>query len=115
MKKLAKACLVFGFTSAVAVTTAMGQVRPLITVDENGHGNITGTPLPFTVSTEPLSGIATLTYFLPFAGVAGDVLMLDNFATNDVIRFDGQGRMWFFSDREPTDVQPFDLADMPQL
>jgi hypothetical protein len=118
MKKSMKVLAVFGFTSAITLTTALGQ--PLITVDELGNGNFNGTPLPSFQSADPFSGIVTLTYRLPFPGVPGDVQLFEPNAAgtnqlSDVIRFDGNGNLYFFSEREPTDVPPFDPADVGQL
>lgn len=120
MKKSMKVLAVFGFTSAIALTTALGQGGPLITVDEFGNGNINGTPLPSFQSADPFSGIVTLTYQLPFPGVRGDVRLTepDNtgaLQTTDVIRFDGNFNLRFFSEIEPTDLPPFDPADVAQL
>ena len=77
MKKSVKVLAVFGFTSAMALTTALGQGGPLITVDELGKGNINGNPLPSGTMVDPFSGIATLAYTLPFAGTPGDVVLLE--------------------------------------
>src|ERR1051326_6692591 len=94
MNKSMKVLAVFGFTSAITLTTALGQ--PLITVDELGNGNFNGTPLPSFQSADPFSGIVTLTYRLPFPGVPGDVQLFEPNAAgtnqlSDVIRFDGNG------------------------
>ena len=40
MNQLMKAWLGFGFASAVAATTALGQANPVITVDELGNMTI---------------------------------------------------------------------------
>jgi len=118
MNQLMKAWLGFGFASAVAATTVLGQANPLITVDELGNMTINGTPgPPGVLAVEPISGLTTLCYQLPFPGIAGDLLATDTptpnfFTTNDLIRFSGDGRMYFFSDRDPTDQPPFDPADV---
>jgi hypothetical protein len=118
MKQLFKLLTVFSFASALSSTAGFGQ---LIQVDELGKGifiqpGVT-TPLPpAVIAVEPFSGIATLQYTLPFAGTPGDVSMFDvgpnGNSTNDLIRFDGQGHLYFFSDKEATDVPPFDPADV---
>jgi hypothetical protein len=96
-------------------------VVPTITIDEWGKGDINGAPLTFVPSLpEPFSGMATLAYNLPagFAGAAGDVRLFESGPTNgvqelsDVIRFDGQGHMFFFSDRSTTENHPPSLADV---
>src|SRR5207245_7361204 len=109
---------VFGFTSAIALTTALGQ--PLITVDELGKGTFNGQLLPSFQSPDPASGIVTLTYRLPFPTVPGDVQLFEPNAAgtnqlSDIIRFDGNGNLFFFSELEPTDVPPFDPADVNQF
>src|SRR5207247_440744 len=120
MKQFAKVIAVIGFTSAITLTTTLGQA-PLITVDELGNGNFNGNPLPSFLSPEPNSGIVTLTYRLPFPTVPGDVQLFEpnptgtNQVPSDIIRFDGNGNLWFFSERETTDVAPFDPADVNQF
>ena len=102
-----KIFLVFGFTSSMAATTLMGQT---FTFDEFGDG-----PTPSTMAVDPISGLTTVTYLLPFAGTAGDVLIINtnepgasasgglSSISSDVLRFDGNGRMYFFSDFSATD------------
>jgi hypothetical protein len=84
--------------SAATVTSANAQ--QIITLDENGNGYITSSlPFAYSITTEPISGISTLRYNLPFAGVAGDVkLVSSGGALSDLLRFDGAGHVWFFSD-----------------
>jgi hypothetical protein len=114
MKQLTKVLAVFATTSTIAVTAALGQ--PLITLDEFGKGFFNGTPLPSSIQADPFSGMATLTYNLPFPGVPGDVLLTEpSGVLSDILRFDGNGRVFFFSDREPTDTPPFDPADVNQF
>src|SRR6266436_9765264 len=120
IKQSVKILAIFGITSAVAVTAAFGQAQPLITVDELGNGNFNGQPLPSFQSPDPFSGIVTLTYRLPFPGVPGDVQLFEPNAAgtnqlSDIIRFDGNGNLFFFSELEPTDVPPFDPADVNQF
>ena len=118
MKNLIKVIALIGLTSTLALTAAFGQ--PLITVDELGNGNINGNPLPSFQSPDPFSGIVTLTYRLPFPGVPGDVQLFEPNPTgvnklSDIIRFDGNFNLYFFSEIEPTDVPPFDPADVFQF
>ena len=114
---LVKVLAIFGIASAIAASSALAQ--PLITVDEFGKGNINGNPLPSAIGVDPFSGIATLVYTLPFAGSRGDVVMLEPGPvpqqTTDILRFDGNGSMFFFSERETTDLPPFDPADVAQF
>jgi len=84
-----------------------------------GNGFFNGTVLPSGLKADPFSGIVTLAYQLPFPGVPGDVLLFEpgpqTNVLSDIIRFDGQGFLYFFSEREPTDVPPFDPADVAQF
>ncbi|NOS68987.1 MAG: PEP-CTERM sorting domain-containing protein [Verrucomicrobia bacterium] len=127
MKKLSRILWLCGVTAALTATTAIGQLNIQVTVDENGHGKITGAgpaglpdpfPLPFTVGVEPISGISTLVYTLPTTVTSGDVFLYEigplggpNQIFSDLIRFN-QNQMYFFSDLHPDDGPPFDLADV---
>jgi len=130
MKKLMKAWLVLSLTSAVAATSALGQSNNVwvIGFDENGNASITDpfggielSPGLGVLAPEPISGITTLLYpSIGLGTVPGDVLLREPGApTNtfsDLIRFDQNGNVWFFSDRETNDLSA-DLADvfvMPQ-
>src|ERR1700675_4925853 len=107
---IAKVLATFGFISAFTTTTVLAQ-PPLITVDELGRGTFNGTVLPSGQKADPFSGIVTLAYQLPFPGTPGDVLLFENAAAgtaSDLIRFDGRGFLYFFSELETTDVPPFD-------
>jgi hypothetical protein len=98
---------------AAATTSAFAQYK-VVTFDENGNGNYNNLPLPFALAVEPISGQTTLMYTLPFVTIPGDVQLFETPGVNpgsDIIRFDGQGHAFFFSDFETTDVPPFDLAD----
>ena len=116
MKQLIKILALSAITAIVAVTTALGQAGPLITVDELGNGNFNGQPLQSLKQADPFSGIVTLTYVLPFPGVPGDVNLFESgpqpSQPSDVIRFDGHEFMYFFSELEATDQPPFDPADV---
>ena len=114
MKQLTKVLAVFATASTIAVTAALGQ--PLITLDEFGKGFFNGAPLQSSIQTEPLSNIPTLAYNLPFPGVPGDVLLNEpSGVLSDILRFDGNGHVFFFSEREPNDIPPFDPADVGQF
>jgi len=114
---LTKILSLFALISTLAASTTFAQ--PLITVDELGKGFFNGTVLPSGLKADPFSGIVTLAYQLPFPGVPGDVLLFEpgpqTNVLSDIIRFDGQGFLYFFSEREPTDVPPFDPADVAQF
>src|SRR6476661_3141888 len=108
----------FALISTLAASTIFAQ--PLITVDELGKGFFNGTVLPSGLKPDPFSGIVTLAYQLPFPGVPGDVQLFEPGTPipsppSDLIRFDGQGFLYFFSEREATDTPPFDLADVAQF
>jgi hypothetical protein len=119
MKKSVKTLVVFGCTFAVSATL-FGQALPTITFDENGKGNINGSPLPSTVAPDPSGGIAAnvLIYQLPFQVVPGDVALVEpNQPTgvySDLVRFftpaaGGPSLLIFYSDVEPGGT--LDLAD----
>ena len=68
---------------------------------------------------DPISGLTTLTYTLPTSTVTlGDVFLYEpdplglNNKPSDLIRFGTGGKVYFFSDREATDLPPFDMADV---
>jgi hypothetical protein len=118
MKQLIKSLAVFATTSTIALTAALGQGGPLITLDELGKMTINGAPQPpGTIAQDPFSGIFTLSYQLPFVGIRGDVVMFEPgpvpAPVSDVLRFDGNFHVFFFSEREATDnTSTRDPADM---
>jgi len=76
----------------VAIPMFAGPIT--ISIDENGNG------LPHTIGTDPgpggLSGV--LIYTLPFTGVQGDVRLTDDGVFLDLLRFNGNGTVIFYSD-----------------
>jgi uncharacterized repeat protein (TIGR01451 family) len=84
-----------------AVFTITAKIDPsyarAIEVDENGHG--LGTTGAGTIGTDPGPGglAGVLIYPLPFTGTQGDVLSLGN-DVGDVLRFNGDGTVIFYSD-----------------
>ncbi len=94
----------------VCAGLAWGQAAPLV-FDEQGHGAFG----PGVLARDPGPGglPAVLTYQLPYAGLPGDVLLTDanaGGAVFDVIRFNGNGTLVFYSDN----TDGFDnLADTP--
>ena len=112
MKKYNKMMLSVGLTVSLGAMTAFSQ--PLISVDELGVGTFNGNPLTWQTNVaEPLSGMTTLSYNLPFPAGPGDVVLMEPASgrISDVIRFDGAGHLFFFSDAIPGD--PADsLADV---
>ncbi|SRR5258706_9927105 len=124
MKKLNNVLLTFSLLSAMAATTALAQPYPggTWTFDEFGSGLFgNGTIVGYangTTRVDPVSGMATLYYFWNVPTAPGDVLVHELGApTNqfsDVLRFDGQGGMYFFSESEAGTINP-DPADVPVL
>ena len=130
MQRALKTICVFGLVSACAAATTFAQLPPgdydLYTFDEAGFGSfrVAGTGplpnfiayLPGTVAQDPFSGLFTLRYNVPATMSAGDLLIFDNgpqYALSDIIRFDGQGHLFFFSQLEPGETPT--LADVAQL
>ena len=69
MKNLNYTLLAAVITATITATTAYSQ--PVITIDEFGNGNISGTPLPSALALDPFSGMTTLSYTLPFPAIGG--------------------------------------------
>jgi hypothetical protein len=112
MKRLTRILLII----AASTFLAASALADVIAIDENGNG--IGTIGNGFLAPDPGPGglAGVLTYRLPFAGVQGDVLMLSmepgfiNPVVFDVIRFNGNGTVLFYSDNVPV----FDsLADTP--
>jgi hypothetical protein len=122
-KLFAVATIALLITTAGPSAFAQTNSPQIVTLDENGHGDFNGgPPLPFTVSPDPVQGIPTLQYNTAGVGVfftPGDVVLQEPLSAgggiSDILRFGGSGNIWFFSDREPADVPPFDLADSPVM
>jgi hypothetical protein len=118
MKPLVRVLVALALASAIRVTTVSAQ-NQLITVDETGKGNWNGIPLPASLQLEPMSGMTTLTYLLPFPGVPGDVQLIEvnrpQPNISDVIRFDGNSHLFFFSDQDGPPVDPADVGLPPPL
>jgi len=114
LQKVSALAMLFG--SALAANTTTGQIQ--VSFDENGHGLSQGVPLGFATQPDPISGIPTLVYSLPFQVVPGDLVLMESIpqdSFSDIVRFYQDGRVFFFSNREPTDLPPFDLADVSVL
>ena len=87
-----------------------------ILVDEFGTG--IGTLGPGFIAPDPGPGglPAVLTYLLPFAGVVGDVLLVGTSeGLSDVVRFNGNGTLIFYSDNVPTFDAPADTPAPPAV
>ena len=102
--KVVKVLPAVGIIFLLTLTTAFGQ----FSFDENGGGFGPSGPISGFMSTDPYSGLLTLTYTLPFGATSGDVLLLDPETSqlSDVLRFGGN-HLWFFSD-----VGDADMADV---
>ena len=106
-----KLSMVAALLPLLFIGTAFAQ-GPTIAFDENGNGAFG----PGFLAPDPGPGglNSVLTYNLPFAGIPGDVLLHDaNEAGNpvfDVLRFNGNGTLLFYSDNvDGADA----LADTP--
>jgi hypothetical protein len=89
-----------------------------IVIDEFLNGLVNGTPIRGSIGTDlgpgGLPNVAV--YPLPFAGVVGDILMAgasDGGAIFDVVRFNGNGTVIFYSDNVPTTDAPADTPGPP--
>ena len=128
MKKLTKLTSAISIASAIALTTAHGQ----ITVDEFGKGFYGGAALPSGFTTDPISGLPGFAYTLPFpytfTAASGDIWLIEpsstgNQSPSDLLRFtrdpqDPTGQrslLFFYSDASPTDPPdaPADLYPLP--
>ena len=123
MKKSFTKILLTGLISTITLTTALGQAGGplLIQVDEYGTMRINGAPGPAgVIAVDPISGFPTLAYPLPgFLGIPGDIVLFEPPQTNqfsDILRFPGNGFMYFFSDAGSATNDPPEpgvLADGP--
>jgi hypothetical protein len=132
-----KLIMIFLVCACVLLTTtaAWGTIAPvsanmIVSFDENGHGDVDGTPLQFGKDIPPI-GHETLYYILPMflSGEMGqgDVVVLEPQVVvesasgiSDILRFvnvnlPGQGvqaRVYVYSDLpEMGELPPYDLAD----
>jgi hypothetical protein len=129
MNRAFKLIAIFSLTFACALPAAFGQLfgppHELLTVNEFGQGVQSVTPygpyilinVPGAVAQDPFSGLSTMSYPVQLAASPGDVLIYEDAAQtvlSDIIRFDGQGRFFFFSQLEPGETpNPSDVAQLP--
>ena len=98
----------------LAVPSAHGQGFTL-QIDENGNGLLNGAFHPGFLATDPGPGGLpnALTYTTPAGLVPGDLLLHEpGGGESDLIRWNPNGTLVFYSDFEPTDLPPLDLADI---
>lgn len=118
MKPFAKLLLAILFTSSLASTAIAGG--PLLTFDEYGNSTVNGNPgSPGQLLPDPTGGYTlgnVLVYNLSFAGVQGDVLLHEPTLADpflDVVRFDGNFHLIFYSDNTDGFDAPADVSAPP--
>ena len=95
--------------------SAFGQST--ISIDETGNGTVDGTALSYHIGADPGPGGLpnVLIYTIPFAGVAGQVELIETdkmpAIPGDVIRFNGDGTVIFYSSGSPGSIA---LGDEPR-
>jgi hypothetical protein len=119
--------------SLLSAASLFAATPVFMTLDEYGLG---GPPLPpgtepgtqpppflspfpkgYIIAADPISQITTLCYILQYGNqTPGDLYLTEpnSGAISDIIRFDGQGRVFFFSLKEPSQTS-FSLADVDAL
>jgi len=107
--------------ACVAAFAGAQAVAQSVSVDEFGNGFFGSAPMPGVVMPDPSGGVPVpvLVYTLPpgLAVTAGDVLILEPGGQqpelSDVIRFDGQGHLIFYSDGSDGIDEPADVPIWP--
>src|ERR1043165_2457556 len=96
--------------SAILATSALAQKGDyVINLDEFGHNSQTtnsvpvpnAPPITFGTQLEPMSGLSTLVYHLPWTVPAGDVFLTEStnpVVYSDLLRFSNGTNLFFFSD-----------------
>ena len=109
-------CLIIAASLFLISSNAKAQV--IVNVDENGGGTMTLSsglviPTPVTIASPPVYHLAAPLGFVP---MPGDVVLTDGSAANpqisDLLRFDANGNVTIFSDRDATENDPLALADV---
>jgi hypothetical protein len=109
---------VLGLATVGLILVGVGQATagPIITVDEFGNGVGTVGNGFIAPDIGPGGLAAVLTYNLPFAGVAGDVLIVPPIiGLSDVVRFNGNGTLIFYSDNSGGADAVADTATSPSV
>ena len=114
--------------SAILATSAFAQKGDyVINLDEFGHNSQTtnsvpvpnAPPITFGTQLEPMSGLTTLVYHLPWTVPAGDVFLTEStnpVVYSDLLRFSNGTNLFFFSDLPElgeTNVPPADVGIPP--
>jgi len=88
------------FFAGIVSAAAVPAFATSITINEDGVGSVDGVPIAGVLAPDPGPGGlgSVLTYTLPFTGVQGDVLLSDAGSVLDVLRFNGNGTVIFYSD-----------------
>ncbi len=115
--RIVSAAVVFLGVLAMMVSGASAQAIP-VSIDEMGNGNIAGAPFPGVMGLDPgPGGLVTLLYVPPpgVGFVPGDVLIFEPGpgmdVLSDVVRFNLNGPVAFYSDNSDPDPAP-QLADV---
>jgi hypothetical protein len=110
----------FGLSAFLFTTTNVLAQPTLLTVDEWGRGTNGNQVLNSSLMFDPSGGLLNwkvLVYTLPFQGVVGDVLMTDPLEPGnpilDVLRFDNQQHLIFYSDSIDGYESPADTPGPP--
>jgi len=96
---------------AASATSVFGIVN-IFTIDNVGDAYFTPSLMyPHAQATDPISGMTTLQYTLPFTPTAGDVLLEENVSgPTDLLRFEGDTVYFFSTDGIGT---PAYVPDLP--
>ena len=108
--------LIAGVLALTAVSATSVFATNIISLDELGNLKVDGVASQGTIARDPISNIFTLSYTLPFAGNMGDVVLTEtpgSGVASDILRFPGNGHVYFFSDLEAGET--IDLADQPNM
>src|SRR5437867_5260497 len=112
MRKITRAVVIASMMAAIGMARVSAQV---ITFDEFGNGAFG----PGTLQPDPGPGglPSVMTYPLPFAGTVGDLLVHDpnqGGLVLDVVRWNGNGTLLFYSDNIDGVDAPADTPSPPQ-
>src|SRR5437870_6869317 len=120
MKLFRKSFLVVGSVGMLTMlaTPAFAQKGDyVINIDEYGHNSQTTNSVPVPnaplitvgIQTEPMSGLATLVYHLPWTVPSGDVFLTEStnpVVYSDLLRFSNGTNLFIFSDLDIGETNP---------